>query len=164
MQALHFKSWHIIILHPDCTCVAVSGNAHYAKDKPGYSKRLETIEFDKLVWNETKKLALIGAAFENPITVLPRVSAFGKPTQYVQPYRYGHDASKNTALWLHKLPKLIHNDKNYILPRYVNGKPRWGNQTDSGQNNLTPSDTRKRDRAKTYNGIGQAIVEQWGIL
>jgi hypothetical protein len=51
---------------------------------------------------------------------------------------------------------------NYIEPRIVNGKNRWANQTDSGQNRLGPSETRAKERSKTYQGIADAMAEQWG--
>lgn len=51
----------------------------------------------------------------------------------------------------------------YISPRLVNGKPRWGNQTPSGQNRLGPSEDRARLRSITYSGIAEAMVQQWGI-
>jgi hypothetical protein len=51
-----------------------------------------------------------------------------------------------------------------ILPRIVNGKKRWANQTDSGQNKLGPSETRWAERSRTYEGIAEAMAEQWGNL
>lgn len=74
----------------------------------------------------------------------------------------GHDASKQTCLWLRGLPKLI--PTRHIAPRIVAGKPRWANQTDSGQNKLSPSPKRAIDRARTYQGIADAMAEQWGSL
>jgi hypothetical protein len=51
-----------------------------------------------------------------------------------------------------------------VEPRVINGKPRWGNQTDSGQNKLGPSEDRWKVRSETYSGIAQAMAEQWGAL
>ena len=94
--------------------------------------------------------------------VFPReLNAGGlEASQYIQPYQFGEDASKKTGLWLFGLPKLT--PTRYIEPRYVDGKPRWGNQTDSGQNKLSPGSNRAELRSKTYPGIAQAIAAQWG--
>jgi hypothetical protein len=84
-----------------------------------------------------------------------------KATQYIQPHEYGHDASKKTGLWLKGLPKLT--PTKHVPPRIVSGKKRWANQTDSGQNKLGPSKDRAAIRAKTYQGIADAMAEQWGL-
>ena len=80
--------------------------------------------------------------------------------QYIQPYQFGHDASKKTGLWLKGLPKLT--GTNYVQPRNIEGKHRWANQTDSGQNRLGPSVDRWSKRSVTYQGIADAMAEQWG--
>lgn len=82
-----------------------------------------------------------------------------KPSQTVQPWQFGDDASKATCLWIEGWPKLVSDPARYVAPRYVNGKPRWANQTDSGQNRLSPGETRAADRAVTYQGIANAIAE-----
>lgn len=105
------------------------------------------------------------------------------PTQVIHPYQFGHDASKSTGLALKGLPDLVHTK--YVEPRLVckecNGvfayglhkcpscgsnqyAPRWGNQTDSGQNMLSPGDDRAMQRAKTYQGWADAMADQWGSL
>lgn len=81
------------------------------------------------------------------------------PTQTIQPWQFGDDASKGTSLWLKNLPSLRPTRR--IEPRMVNGRPRWSNQTDSGQNRLSPSDERGALRAVTYPGIAKAMAEQW---
>jgi len=97
-------------------------------------------------------------ALENPIGRIS--SAYRKPDQIIQPYMFGDDASKSTCLWLKNLPLLT--PTNYVEPRIINGKNRWANQTDSGQNRLGPSETRAKERSKTYQGIAEAMAEQWG--
>ena len=84
-------------------------------------------------------------ALENPVGVIS--TRLQKATQYVQPYDFGDDASKKTGLWLKNLPPL--RPRGRVSPRIVNGKKRWANQTDSGQNKLTPSATRWKDRSRT---------------
>jgi len=69
-------------------------------------------------------------------------------------------ASKATCLWLFNLPCLI--PTKIIPPRMINGRQRWANQTDAGQNKLPPSDDRAMQRAATYPGISDAFADQWG--
>jgi hypothetical protein len=99
-------------------------------------------------------------ALETPISVIS--SRIRKPDQIINPYEFGHDASKKTCLWLKNLPKLA--STNFIEPRIINGRKRWGNQTDSGQNKLAPSNDRWKIRSETYEGIAQAMAQQWGNL
>ncbi len=99
-------------------------------------------------------------AIENPIGVMS--SIFRKPNQVIHPYNFGDDASKSTCLWLKNLPRL--NGTRYVEPRIINGQKRWANQTDSGQNKLSPSDNRAELRSKTYHGIAKAMSDQWGKI
>ena len=85
---------------------------------------------------------------------------YRKPDQIINPYDFGDDASKKTCLWLKNLPSLKPTD--YVKPRIIDGKRRWSNQTDSGQNRLTPSEDRAKLRSLTYMGIAKAMAEQWG--
>ena len=87
-------------------------------------------------------------------------TAWRKPDQYIQPYQFGHNASKKTGLWLKNLPLL--KPTKFIEPRFIDGKARWDNQTDSGQNKLAPSENRWQLRSKTYSGIAEAMANQWG--
>jgi hypothetical protein len=82
-----------------------------------------------------------------------------KTSQIIQPHQFGDDASKATCLWLYNLPMLTSTNK--VAPRMVNGLPRWSNQTDSGQNKLPPSADRWKDRSRTYQGIADAVADQW---
>lgn len=97
-------------------------------------------------------------ALENPVSIIS--SKFRKPDQIIQPYDFGHDASKKTCLWLRDLPLL--QPTKYVEPRIVEGKKRWSNQCDSGQNKLGPSDDRWKKRSETYSGIADAMAKQWG--
>lgn len=84
-----------------------------------------------------------------------------KPDQIIQPWQFGDDASKSTCLWLKGLPSLPLVESEFYPPRMVDGKKRWGNQTDSGQNKLSPSDDRAKMRSKTYPGIARAMAKNW---
>jgi hypothetical protein len=103
-------------------------------------------------------------AIENPVGHLSR--AWRVPDQTIQPYQFGDDASKATSLWLIGLEPL--RPTKFFQPRIViggphHGKKRWGNQTDGGQNKLTPSENRATERARTYTGIAEAMASQWGV-
>jgi hypothetical protein len=145
--------WDLIILHPECTAMALSGNRWYSKGMPHHYKRLEAVAWTLRVW-EMAKLHSQRAALENPVGVL--FQNIPERVQYIQPWEFGEDASKKTGFALHNLPSL--------LPTDVLTRERYANQTASGQNKLGPSLTRKRDRSKTYQGIASAIVNQWGGL
>lgn len=146
-----FGFYDLIIMHPPCTALCVSGNAHYGTGKPKHHKRLEAIDYTLMMFGLAKECAQM-VALENPVGVLPI-----KASQYVQPYEYGHPESKKTGLWLHNLPRLEPSD---IIAKPACGH--WDNQTPSGQNKLGPSPDRWKIRSKTYPGIAQAMVKQWG--
>lgn len=153
--------WDLFICHPDCTALTVAGNHVYAAGKPKHHKRLEAVMETGMLWTLALKHAR-RVCFENPQGVLSTMSCMGKATQYIQPYEFGDDASKKTGLWLHNLPKLKPTRR--VGGRFVNGVERWSNQTDSGQNKLGPSPERATERARTYPGIADAMVNQWGQL
>ncbi len=96
-------------------------------------------------------------ALENPVGCIG--TRIRKASQTIQPWQFGHDASKSTCLWLKDLPLLV--PTRIIEPRIANGKKRWANQTDSGQNNLPPSADRWKIRSETYKGIAEAMANQW---
>ncbi len=147
--------WDMMIAHPPCTYLCSSG-LHWNKRVPGREELTEkALEFVSALWNAPIEKVCI----ENPVGCInTRLSFMPKP-QYVQPYNFGEDASKKTGLWKRNLPDLIPTE--YVEPRIANGKNRWSNQTDSGQNALPPSKTRGHDRSKTYFGIAMAMAEQW---
>lgn len=151
-RAISFGDWDIIIVHPPCTAIAVSGNAHYSPGKHLHHLRLQALAWTERLWELVKSNARIGACLENPVSVLARI--IGPSTQIVQPNQFGHDASKATCLWLDLLPKLKANPAKRFSGRIVEHKgkivERWSNQTDSGQNKLAPSPTRAAERAVTY--------------
>lgn len=150
--------WDLLIAHPDCTYVCSSG-LHWNKRVPGREeKTLAAIAFAERIW----RAGVFRIAIENPVGCLSTRSILGKPTQIIQPYQFGEDASKATCLWLKNLPPL--RPTAFVEPRMVNGRPRWGNQCDSGQNKLGPSTDRWKERARTYTGWSNAFAAQWGIF
>lgn len=161
-----YLPWDFAIFHPPCDYLtnsaawAFTDGPYHQKLKPetlvGEARRAardQAVDLVKRLWALPYPKAI-----ENPIGALS--SRFRKPDQIIQPYEYGEDASKATCLWLDRLPRLIPTLR--VQPRMVDGKPRWGNQTDSGQNRLSPGPDRARDRSKTFQGIADAMAIQWG--
>ena len=148
--------WDLMIAHPPCTYLCSSG-LHWNKRIEGREQlTLEALEFVRTLLNAPiNKIAL-----ENPVGRIGK--AIRAADQYINPYEYGHNASKKTGLWLKNLPLL--KPTNYIEPRIINGKKRWDNQTDSGQNRLPPSKDRWKLRSITYQGIADAMANQWGAI
>jgi hypothetical protein len=146
--------WDLMVAHPPCTYLSVSG-LHWNGRVEGRAEKTESALalVRRLMDAPVKRICI-----ENPVSCIS--SRIRKPDQIIQPYQFGHDASKATCLWLKGLPPL--RPTKFIEPRIVNGKNRWANQTDSGQNKLGPSPTRAMDRAKTYQGIADAMAKQWG--
>lgn len=140
--------WDLMIAHPPCTYLCSSG-LHWNKRVPGR----DALTIDALDFVRTLMDAPIHKiCIENPIGCIS--TKIRKPDQKIQPWQFGHDASKNTCLWLKNLPPLI--------PTDVIKKERYANQTPSGQNNLGPSKDRWKIRSETYLGIAEAMATQWG--
>lgn len=146
--------WDMLIAFPPCTYICISGLHWNKKDPERQAKTEEALEFVQFLLDAPiEKISL-----ENPVGCIS--TRIRKPDQYIQPYQFGHDASKKTCLWLKGLPPLEPTE--FIEPRIINGLPRWANQTDSGQNRLSPSKDRWAKRSLTYSGIAKAMAEQWG--
>lgn len=142
------EPWDLMIAHPPCTYLAVSG-IHWNARFPERAKETEkALKFVKLLMDAQ----IPHIALENPVSVIS--SRIRKPNQIIQPWEYGHDASKKTCLWLKNLPDLE--------PTKIIKKERYANQTASGQNKLAPSPDRWKERSKTYEGIANAMAKQWG--
>ncbi len=174
------KPWDLIIAHPPCRYISVSGMHWTTRGLRDPAETDKAIAFAEAIWDAPCSKVCI----ENPTSVLSTRSKLGRAKQLVQPYQYGHDASKGTRLWLRGLSPLYPLPRTeWIAPRRVCkcgavyrsklhcpgcgasqsfSKPRWANQTDGGQNKLAPSAHRSADRARTYAGIARAMAEQWG--
>lgn len=144
--------WDLMIAHPPCTHLSVSGSLHFPAKKLTGRQQAAVSFFMMLAKSDIPKIAI-----ENPIGIMSTL--WRKPDQIIQPYEFGEDASKATCLWLKGLSKLTRTQR--IQGRLVNGRERWANQTDSGQNKLGPSDTRAKERSVTYPGIANAMATQW---
>ena len=143
------KGWDLMIAHPPCTHLAVSG-ARWFKNKQKEQK--EALSFvQALLDADIPKIAL-----ENPISVIS--TYIRKPDQIVQPWMFGDPFTKTTCLWLKNLPPLIPTNIVDKGERHItkSGKslPSWYN--------LPPSEDRWRERSRTYLGIAEAMAQQWG--
>lgn len=170
--------WDLMIAHPPCTYLSVSGMHWTTRGLRDAQLTEDALDFVNILLNAP----IDRIAIENPISVIS--SRIRKPNQIINPYQFGHDASKKTCLWLRNLPTLVPTD--IVEPRWTccgldipdgagkygclncNGekvaRPRWANQTNSGQNRLSPSQDRWKIRSETYAGIAKAMAEQWGNL
>jgi hypothetical protein len=145
------QGWDIMIAHPPCTYLSVSGMHWTTRGLRDPQLTEDALAFVQLLMDAP----IPKIAIENPISVIS--SRIRKPDQIIQPWWFGHDASKKTCLWLKNLPMLKPTNK---LPG--DEKTRRGNQTASGQNKLPPSKDRWKIRSETYQGIADAMAAQWG--
>lgn len=147
------NDWDLLIAFPPCTYLSSSGMHWTIRGLRDPQLTEDAIAFVKLLMSAP----ILKIAIENPVGVLS--TRIRQPDQYIQPYQFGHDASKRTCLWLDGLRPLKPTSE--VPPRIVNGRKRWTNQTDSGQNRLTPDPKRAHERSKTYSGIAEAMAAQW---
>jgi len=143
--------WDLMIAHPPCTYLCSSG-LHWNKRRPERAAQTEAaLEFVRfLLGADIPRIAL-----ENPIGCIS--TRIRKPDQTIHPWQHGDPESKATCLWLKGLPLL---EPSNVLPLPESG--RWANQTPSGQNKLGPSADRWKIRSQTYQGIADAMAQQWG--
>lgn len=138
----------LMIAFPPCTYVASSG-LHWNHRIPGRAEKTEeALRFIQAILNT--KIPKIG--LENPVGCIS--TRIRKPDQIIQPWQFGHDASKRTCLWLKNLPLL--------MPTKIIQKRRYANQMHNGQSNLPQSAGRAKRRSLTYQGIADAMAGQWG--
>lgn len=142
------RGWDLMVAHPPCTHLAVSG-ARWFKDKQ--EEQREALDFVKLLMDAPIKHICI----ENPVSIIS--SRIRKPDQVIQPWMFGHEATKTTCLWLKNLPPLQATNVVGKGERHItkSGKslPKWYN--------LPPSEDRWKIRSKTFEGIAEAMAKQW---
>tara|TARA_R110000823_G_scaffold299166_1_gene419863 strand:+ start:320 stop:907 length:588 start_codon:yes stop_codon:yes gene_type:complete len=148
-----YDDWDMMIAHPPCTHLAVSGARWFTEGKKPWSLQVEALDFvRKLLDAPVNKIAL-----ENPVSVIS--TKIRKPNQIIQPFEYGHDVSKKTCLWLKNLPNL--KPTKIVKPEMVlvNGKKMSKMHYESFR---LPPKERSKVRSKFYTGIADAMAEQWG--
>jgi hypothetical protein len=148
--------WDLMIAHPPCTHLAVSGARHFAK-KQADGRQQQGIDFFMQVVNAN----ISKYAIENPIGIMSTI--YRKPDQIIQPWEYGHTTTKATCLWLKGLPLLkptnIVQKGEFVT--FPSGKKMSKWYADSAKN--SPKE-RERIRNKTFQGIADAMADQWGKL
>lgn len=133
------RPWDLLIAHPPCTHLAVSG-ARWFKDKQ--IEQAEALAFVRLLLSApVERIAL-----ENPVSIIS--SRIRKPTQIIQPWQFGHGETKATCLWLKNLPPLTPTD-------IVEGR-------EAKVHRMSPGPERWKERSRTYTGIAHAMASQWG--
>lgn len=141
VRDLFSQQWDLLIAHPPCTDLAVSGARHFAA-KRADGRQQRALDFVRLLLNS----GIERIALENPISIIS--SEIRKPEQIIQPWQFGHGETKATCLWLKNLPKLtptnIVEGRAPIVHRMTPGPDRWKN------------------RSRTYQGVADAMDSQWG--
>lgn len=133
--------WDIMIAHPPCTHLAVSGARHFA------AKKASGVQDEALAFVQALMDAPINQiAIENPISIIS--SKIRKPDQIIQPWQFGHGETKSTCLWLKNLPNLMPTN-------IVDGRS-------DRIHKMPPSPLRWKLRSTTYKGIAKAMAQQWG--
>lgn len=135
------RKWDLLIAHPPCTHLAVSGARHFAA-KQASGVQQQALDF---------VAALLGApveriALENPVSIIS--SRIRKPDQVIQPWQFGHGETKATCLWLKGLPKLVPTE-------IVEGR-------ENRVHRMPPGPDRWKERSRTYQGVAEAMAAQWG--
>jgi len=133
------EDWELLIAHPPCTHLAVSG-ARWFKDK--LSEQADALNFVRLLMNAPIEKICI----ENPISIIS--SRIRKPDQIIQPWMFGHGETKKTCLWLKNLPLLVPTN-------IVDGR-------EARVHKMPPSPDRWKNRSRTFTGIANAMATQWG--
>lgn len=133
--------WDLIIAHPPCTDLAVSGARWFAEKQKDGRQQKSIVFFMQLALAPCERIAV-----ENPVCIMS--TAWRKPDQIIQPWQFGHGEQKTTCLWLKGLPKLK-------ATNVVDGREQriW---------KMPPGDERSKDRSKTFSGIAKAMADQWG--
>jgi len=143
--------WDMMIAHPPCTHLAVSGAKHFAK-KIADGRQQAALDFVQALMDAPIPRICI----ENPVSIIS--TRIRKPDQIIQPWQFGHEATKTTCLWLKNLPAL--------MPTKIVGRGKR-HITKSGRSlpdwyNLPPSEDRWKIRSATFPGIADAMATQWG--
>ena len=146
--------WNLMIAHPPCTYLSSSGLHWNGRVEGRAAKTEDALAFVRALLDAP----ILRIAVENPVGCIG--TRIRKADQTIQPHQFGDDASKATCLWLKGLPLLT--PTAHVPGREVNGRLRWANQTDSGQNRLAPSPDRWKLRSATFPGIAAAMADQWG--
>ena len=135
--------WDLMIAHPPCTDLAVSGARHF-EGKKATGRQQASVSFVMML----ARAPIPRIAVENPVSILSRL--WRKPDQVIQPWQFGHGETKATCLWLKGLPLLVPSN-------VVEGR-------EARVHRMPPSPDRWKERSRTYEGVAEAFAQQWGEL
>ncbi len=133
--------WDLLICHPPCTHLAVSGARHFAA-KIASGEQQAALDFVRMLLDAP----IQHIALENPVSIIS--TKIRKASQYIQPWEHGHGETKKTGLWLKNLPSLVPSN-------IVEGR-------EAKVHNMSPGPNRWKERSRTYQGIADAMAAQWG--
>jgi site-specific DNA-cytosine methylase len=137
----HRAPWDLLIAHPPCTDLAVSGARHFAA-KIADGRQQKALDFVQMLLDAP----IPHIALENPVSIIS--SRIRKPDQIIQPWMFGHGETKATCLWLKNLPKLVPTN-------IVEGR-------EARVHRMSPGPDRWKERSRTLTGIAEAMADQWG--
>lgn len=143
------RGWDLLIAHPPCTDLAVSGARHFAAKKADGRQDAALDFVRRLLALKIPKIAL-----ENPVSIIS--SHIRKPDQIIQPWQFGHPEQKATCLWLKNLPLLVPTNNVRDLMMTLPAKER------ERVHRMPPGPDRWKERSRTFSGIAEAMAGQWG--
>jgi hypothetical protein len=139
VEQVLYDGWDLMVAHPPCTHLAVSGSRYFHRKQ---REQAEALDFVRLLM----AAPIARWCIENPVSVIS--SAIAPPQQIIQPWQFGHGETKATCLWLHNLPRLR-------PTAIVHGR-------EARVHMMPPGPDRWKERSRTYEGIAEAMGEQWG--
>lgn len=141
VEDLICENWNLMICHPPCTHLAVSGARHFA-EKIASGEQQQALDFVRMLLDAP----INHIALENPVSIVS--TKIKKASQYVQPWQFGHGETKKTGFWLKNLPLLQPTN-------IVEGR-------EAKVHKMPPGPNRWKERSRTYQGIADAMADQWG--
>ncbi|OQB10812.1 MAG: hypothetical protein BWY21_00119 [Parcubacteria group bacterium ADurb.Bin216] len=141
VEDLICENWNLMICHPPCTHLAVSGARHFA-EKIASGEQQQALDFVKMLLDAP----IEHITLENPVSIIS--TRIRKASQYVQPWQFGHGETKKTGFWLKNLPLLQPTN-------IVEGR-------EAKVHKMPPGPNRWKERSRTYQGIADAMADQWG--
>ena len=161
LQLHEIGRWDLVIAHPPCTDLAVSGARWFAEKQKDYRQQKSIVFFMQMFIANADRIAV-----ENPVCIM--ASCFRKPDQVIQPYMFGDRARKATCLWLVNLPKLIPTDVvdpgEILRGGYSVAASAFAARDENGKILCWNDPRTAKIRSKTFQGIADAMAEQWGHL
>ena len=149
---IEWSFFDLLIAHPECTHLAVSGAAHFAAKREDGRQQAAIDEF---MWLANAPVPM--KCIENPVCIMSTL--YRKPDQIIQPHQFGHPEFKATCYWLTGLPKLIPTNP---LPIPERGTPEW--RAWERKHRLGPSPDRAEKRSESFANVSEAMADQWGSI